>query len=188
MFKSQLKAAQERVALLESLITGAGFDLAALTATDAGETALKAAIDAAAPQVDEAAIGQAAVTAFLEDAGIELAEGEDPATALAEAIGAEQGAAAETAAFHEAFRAAGIELAKAEDGKAADAAAITAAINATIKSKASGIATDTVAAAGFPAEQAPAPSSDAKETDGLTGRDRFLAAVMEAQPNIFKRN
>lgn len=184
MFKSQLKAAQDRVSVLEGLITAAGFDLAALTAADAGSDALKDAIAAAAPQVDESAIGQAAVTQFLKDAGLELAEGEDPATALKEAIGSEQAAAEETAAFHEAFRTAGIKL--QEQGK--DAAAITESINATIKAKASALAIDDVASAGFSASDAPAPKSDDKPTEGLTGRDRILAAAMEAQPDLFKRN
>lgn len=185
MFKSQLKAAQERVAALEGLITSAGFDLAALTSADAGPDALKDAIAANAPQAEEAAIGQAAIYQFLKDAGVELGEGEDPATALQEAIGVEL---AETAAFEQAFRAAGIELEKAEDGTAPDAKAIEAAITATVKAKASALAIDDVAAAGFAASDAPAPKSEDKPTEGLTGRDRFLAGAMSAQPEIFKRN
>lgn len=186
MFKSHLKAAQERVALLTSLITNAGFDVEALTAADAGADALKDAIAACAPQVDEAAIGQAAVQSFLKASGVEIAEGQSAEDALAEAIGAEF-AAAETAAYQAGLKAAGIEV-SAEEGKDLTAADVTAAIQASVQSKTAAQATEQLAEAGFNAEQLPAPKSQDKPTEGLTGRDRFLAGLQEAQPNLFKHN
>ncbi len=181
MFKSQLKAAQERAQLLASLISAAGFDPEELAKAN-DENALKTALESAQPTAaDSDATERAAQEKLLTAAGIELAEDQSPEDALAAAIGEPEAASAEAEVFKEGLKGAGVELPQAGPDGGLTAKGVRSAISAKIKTDAEERATERMAEVGFPASDVPAAGSDdqpgGEGGEALSGFDRLSAAI-----------